>query len=108
MMARPEKAEVRDADRMAQLLGFRGVHFSQPRASKQTPGIPDRLYLHPATGVAVWWEAKAEKGRLSVAQEQMHADLRECGQAVVVGTAAMIIRALQEVISTGRASADGC
>lgn len=104
---RSEKAEMHDADRMAEALGFRSVHFSQSRASRQTPGIPDRLFLHPATGVSVWWEAKAEKGRVSVAQEQMHDDLRACGHVVVVGTASVMIRAMQEILHTGKAPTEG-
>ena len=88
-------------------LGFGSVNFSQSRASKQTPGICDRLYLHVATSVSLWWEAKAETGHTSVAQKQMHEDLRACGHTVVVGTAAVVIRAMQQVIATGQAPTEG-
>ena len=82
-----EKQEEHFADRAARMMGYDVVRFSQPRATKQTPGIPDRLYLHPVHRVAVWAELKSEKGKATPAQKQMHERLRASGQNIVCGTA---------------------
>lgn len=93
-----EKDETRLADRAAELLGFVSVHFSQARASKQTPGIPDRLYLHPGHGIALWAELKRAGGKVSPQQERFHGWLRDCGHAVVVGPADAVVAALTEAL----------
>lgn len=38
--------------------------LSQARATQQTPGLPDLFITHPARGLFLAWETKAEGGRL--------------------------------------------
>jgi len=64
--------------------GFHVVRFSQARASQQTPGIPDRLYLLPSSGVALWVEVKRARGKVSPAQKELHELLRASGHEVEV------------------------
>lgn len=92
-----EKEEMARADEAAALLGFRVVRFSQPRATKQTPGIPDRLYLHPRKRAAFWWEAKSETGECSPAQMALHADLVRSGHVVCVGTSGIAIDEMKRI-----------
>lgn len=94
----PEKSEEHDGDELMEMLGFTSIHFSQARASRQTPGIPDRLYFRPsrsrsAAPVAfkVWWEAKAPKGRQSAAQRSFQALAESCGDTVVVGPVSALV-----------------
>jgi hypothetical protein len=84
--SRDEKAIVAQADRQMRALGFVVVNFSQPRASKQTPGIPDREYFHPARGLFLKWEAKAPTGRQSPAQAQYQTWCEAAGIPYVLGT----------------------
>ena len=70
---RSEKEEERRCDDLILGAGGEAVHFSQARASKQTPGIPDRRYR--VRGVAFWWEVKAEDGQLT--RDQYHFLMRE-------------------------------
>jgi hypothetical protein len=63
-------------------LGFFVSSFSQARASKQTPGIPD-LYVM-GHGVALWIEMKADGCKLTTAQSVWHREAKENGVAVMV------------------------
>lgn len=65
------------------------------RAS-MTVGCPDLVVCLPR-GRVLWLEVKTESGRLSEAQEVMHADLRDLGHAVFV------VRSLAEAIEAVRA-----
>lgn len=94
-----EKQEMALADKAAKLLGFVVVNFSQARASKQTPGIPDRLYLHEGRGAAFWFECKREGGRVSVAQRRLHEALGRAGHTVCVGTSELAIRELERIVA---------
>ena len=67
-------------------LDFKIVRFSQARATKQTPGIPDRRYYMPKRRMAVWWEAKTAIGRQSTFQAAFQAICEACGEEYVVGT----------------------
>ena len=71
-------------DETMQALGYRAVRFSQPRASKQTPGIPDRLYVHETRERWTFAEIKRRIGRLSEAQQELHAVFLAAGIPVVV------------------------
>lgn len=84
--ARDEKRIVAAADKQLRALGFVAVNFSQPRESKQTPGIPDREYFHPGRGIFLKWEAKTATGRQSPAQCQYQEWCRACGVPYVLGT----------------------
>ena len=66
------------------LAGCECVHFSQARATGQTPGIPD-LRFYPPSGPAFWVEAKAAGGRQSPAQAAFQARCARCGDPYVLG-----------------------
>jgi hypothetical protein len=79
----PEKEVEADIDRTLKALGFEVTRFSQPRASKQTLGIPDRYARHARLGLRLWIEVKAGKNRLSRHQEAWHVAERAAGGHVV-------------------------
>lgn len=92
-MSAPEKVEEHEADKLMEMLGFTTIRFSQPRASMQTPGIPDRRYYRGARGrsaastsFSVWYEAKAPNGRQSASQRRFQALVEACGETYVLGT----------------------
>lgn len=83
----PEKAEERMASKlMCDALGFTRWNLQQSRATKQTPGWPDVLYTHQQRGLAVFYEAKAPKGKQSPAQREFQSHVTAAGMAYVVGT----------------------
>ncbi len=54
---------------MARAIGFEVYNLSQPRASKQTPGLPDLWLSHAGAEFAGWFECKrAVGGKRSTAQ----------------------------------------
>lgn len=63
-----EDAHVDAGDKLVRALGGHVVRNSQKRASKVTPGVPDRIYFFPAHRVATFWEAKRIGGKQSSAQ----------------------------------------
>lgn len=101
----PEKAEETQGDELMTLLGFKTKRFSQARATMQTPGIADRLYLREprriagspldGLGLSVWWEAKdPEKGRQTDAQRGFQADiesLAQPGHVYIVGAFSVLL-----------------
>jgi hypothetical protein len=86
-----EKAVEHSGDRLMAVLGFFTIRFSQARASRQTPGIPDRRYYRSSVSdsrlqsMAVWWEAKTPNGKQSVEQKMFQALVESCGEEYVVG-----------------------
>lgn len=96
-----EKQEEHAGDKLMVSLGFTPIRFSQPRATKQTPGIPDRrYYLSPRLRVrfedsrhalSVWWEAKAEGGKQSAHQKAFQALVESCGEEYVVGPLSALV-----------------
>jgi hypothetical protein len=86
-----EKEVERSGDRLMAALGFFTIRFSQARATRQTPGIPDRRYYRSAVSdsrlesMAVWWEAKTPNGKQSVEQKMFQALVESCGEEYVVG-----------------------
>jgi hypothetical protein len=84
-----EKEIERRGDELMLSLGFEVVKFSQPRATKQTPGIADRRYYRrPRAGggaVALWWEAKSEGGKQRPDQRVFQELVEACGEVYVVG-----------------------
>lgn len=84
----PEKAVQRAvADALAR-MGFRVSDLSQPRASMQTPGLPDLYAHHPRWRICLWVEVKAPRGRLSPTQAAWHEAERAAGGTVVVARSA--------------------
>lgn len=81
-----EKDEQRVVARLFREFGFEVCWLSQPRASKQTPGIPDLWVMHPTLGVAFWMEVKrASGGRHSDAQKHFRDIAQRCGVGYVTG-----------------------
>lgn len=73
-------------DRLMAVLGFTAIRFSQARATMQTPGIPDRLFISPLRNSAVWWEAKTTIGRPSAFQVAFRGLVESVGWEYVLGT----------------------
>lgn len=65
--------------------GFTAIRFSQARATMQTPGIPDRRYVHTGLSLALWFEVKRPDGRWSEAQQQFAATCFHLNELYVVG-----------------------
>lgn len=60
------------------------VRLSQRRASMVTRGVSDRRYR--VSGVAFWYEVKAEDGRLTPSQARFLLDELLCGAPAACGT----------------------
>lgn len=89
--ARPsatEKAVQAGVVRALRAMGFVVNDMSQPRATKQAPGVPDLYAQHPAWGIRLWVEVKAARGRVRHAQQRWHEAERAAGGAVVVARSA--------------------
>lgn len=88
-----EKAEESFIRQLYEMAGCRVVSFSQPRASKQTEGIPDLRVYMPRLGVSWWHEVKRQSGGEYYARshgqtpaQQAFQELAEsCGEEVLVG-----------------------
>lgn len=89
------KVVVPKGDELMALHGFRSIHFSQARATMQTPGIPDRKYYHRGRRLACWWEAKAEGGVQSEAQRQFQLDAEACGEVYLLGGVEALVQWLK-------------
>jgi hypothetical protein len=84
-------------DRLMAACGFRAIRFSQARATMQTPGIPDRRYVHETLALAIWYEMKRPGGKWSTPQQAFAAECERLGELYVVGTeteAYAVLRAL--------------
>ena len=90
-----EKQEERIGDRFMALLGYVEIRFSQPRNTMQSPGIPDRRYMHPETGHAVWWEAKREGGKQTPAQKRFQQLCEICGEVYLCGPSEVLLAYMQ-------------
>lgn len=84
-LAELEDEHVEAGDRLMGALGFTVVRLSQKRASKVTPGLPDRRYYHGKRRLFVWWEAKAEWGRQSKAQREFQILVESADDPYVLG-----------------------
>lgn len=81
----PEKAEQREVYRLYVALGCEVIWFSQPRATMQTPGVPD-LKVYCRRKRLTWWhECKAAGGQQSPAQVGFEQLARACGEHYVLG-----------------------
>jgi len=93
---RLEKQVERAGDRFMAQMGFTSIHFSQARATMQTPGIPDRKYYNIERGVSCWWEAKAEDGEQSEPQHRFQRMTEACGEVYLLGTEGVLARWCQD------------
>lgn len=75
-----------ESRKLMRALGFEVVNFTQKRASKQTPGIPDTKYYHTSRGLTLWHEDKATWGTQSPAQKHFQEIAEACGEIYVLGT----------------------
>lgn len=78
-------------DRLMATLGFTIWKLSQPRATMQTSGWPDRFYVHRDKRVAVFWEAKRPGGKQRESQRVFEADVSSCGFEYVWGTSDALV-----------------
>ena len=81
---RTEKAVQRDVKDVLALHGCIVSDLSQPRASMQTPGLPDLYVQDPKRKRHFWLEVKKEGGRLSGFQKAWHESERAAGGEVYV------------------------
>lgn len=81
-----EKEEAGKCDALIRAHGGEIVSFSQPRATKQTEGIPDRRYR--CFGVAFWWEVKSQAKDAQLTADQADFLLAElnAGSLAACGT----------------------
>jgi hypothetical protein len=94
----PEKAVQRAVTKALKTLGFHISDLSQPRASMQTPGLPDLFAMHAGWKVAFWVEVKAPGGKLSVAQEAWHREAHASGVRVMtVDSVAALVSELSRI-----------
>jgi hypothetical protein len=75
-----EKAEQWEIVKLFKAFGFAVYTLSQPRATKQTPGLPDLWLMHRELDIAFWWETKRSRGgRYSDAQIEFRDGCARCG-----------------------------
>lgn len=83
---RLEKAEEHAVDKLYRAMGCTVYRLSQARASKQTPGLPDRWVVHTGTNRAWWHEVKRPVGgKQSPAQKAFQRQCALCGVSYVLG-----------------------
>ena len=74
-----EKEEQAEIVRRFRAFGFKVYNLSQPRATKQTPGLPDNYCVHTRLPIAFFWECKRQVGgQLSPAQIDFRDECRRC------------------------------
>lgn len=64
------RAEQREVYKRFRAFGAEVYWLSQPRRTKQTPGLGDLWCMHPRERIAWWWETKHGAGKLEPAQER--------------------------------------
>lgn len=75
-----EKAEQNEVMKLFRAFGFKVRNLSQPRATKQAPGLPDLWVMHRERPIAFWFEVKRQVGgRYSDAQIEFRDDCARCG-----------------------------
>ncbi len=80
-----EKVVEQTLDQRLGSCGFRAIRVSQARSTQQTPGIPDRRYVHREAGLALWWEVKKPGGIWSAAQQEFAEDCHRTGELYFIG-----------------------
>lgn len=81
-----EKDEQIEVAKVYRAFGFKVYSLSQPRATKQTPGIPDLWCVHRSLPIAFWHETKRTKGgRVSEQQQEFRDDCLRAGVGHVLG-----------------------
>lgn len=70
-------------DRLMAALGWTSIHFSQARATRQTPGIPDRKYYQGR--FTFWLEVKRPGGKQSPHQVAFQRMCEDAGELYCLG-----------------------
>ena len=87
-------------DAIARSLGWRVEVYSDTRAVRTTPGLPDRRYVRAAR--RVWVELKAPGGKLT---EEQHAfllsELDANAHATVIDSEAQLLRLFRDLATLG-------
>lgn len=83
-MSRTEKRVQLEIKRALETLGFHVSDLSQPRASMQTPGLPDLYAIQPDWPMTVWIEVKRPGGQPTEHQKAWHRTARSAGNLVLV------------------------
>jgi hypothetical protein len=81
----PEKDVQAAVVKLYKAMGCEVYVLSQPRASMQTPGLPDLWVFAPRAGRAFWHESKAADGKPSAAQVVFENRCGSCGVGHVIG-----------------------
>ncbi|HET8777957.1 MAG TPA: hypothetical protein VFN76_09890 [Candidatus Limnocylindria bacterium] len=75
-----EKKEQEEVIKVFGAISFACYRISQPRATKQTPGLPDLRFFRDDIGLAVEWETKRQLGgEHTEAQVEYAAHCKACG-----------------------------
>lgn len=74
-----------DVKRAYEKFGCIVYNFSQARASKQTPGIPDLRVVHRKKGVSWWHEVKSPTGTQTPEQIEFEIECELCGETYRLG-----------------------
>lgn len=93
---RREKAVESLGDKIMVAAGFQVVRFSQARASRQTRGISDRLYINEDRALGVFWEAKTTTGKQSIHQKWFQRLMTSVGWPYLVGTEEVLLAWLRD------------
>ena len=89
--ARREKEIQAEIVKLYKALGCKVYNLSQPRASKQSPGLGDLWVVHLASGwnrkgkTAWWHETKTPKGKQSEDQREFQRECKACHVGYVLG-----------------------
>lgn len=110
-LARPTEKFVQASVKKAlALYKFVVSDLSQPRASMQTPGLPDLYAQHRSLPIRFWCECKRPGGKLTEAQLVWHENERRAGGLVLtmssgVDMAAFLAQAMPEWKATHKEDA---
>lgn len=92
LLPRTEAEVERACDDYAAKAGWTVENYSQKRASKVHPGIPDRRYVHLPSGWRVWAELKKPGGKMTLDQHTwIMAEQRAGGLALPVDDVQVLI-----------------
>ena len=80
---------------MLRAMGCRVDVFSENRATRNTPGVPDVYAFLPNGRGTVWWESKGPRTVTTPAQEDFETACLACGQPYVRGTVADLAQFLR-------------
>lgn len=93
-----EKAEQHAIKRILLACGFVVYNLSQPRATKQTAGLPDLYAVHKSQPICFWFEVKRSNGgRMSEEQQEFQNHMRRCHVRCYAGDRYELRRVLRDL-----------